>query len=350
MRQSISLRVSLLFVSSVALALWWMPGNGYAQGRSGEEVVKEVCAACHGTGANGAPRIGDVEAWRHRTSQGLTALTRHALEGIRKMPAHGGQPDLSDLEIARAITYMVNASGGHWVAPTTASDLMSERTGKQVVEAVCVECHKEGKGGAPRIGDKATWTLRLQQGLSYAVHSAIRGHGGMPPRGGTADLTDNEIRNAILYMFNPAGSAAAGTSAGAARQVTVAAGSDHASVGGMDIYLGVISAKKLRSYPAGSAERNMHGGVPEGDDWYHVNVSLLDHRDQTPVTGADVDAQVEDVGVSSRSKKLDPMTIGQGSYGNYFRLRPRTSYRVTVSVRTPESSGPVEARFSYEHP
>ncbi len=146
MRQSVSLRVSVFILGCIAIAGWCVPGASYAQDRSGKEVVKEVCAACHETGANGAPKIGDVEAWSKRASQGLTTLTRHALEGIRQMPAHGGQPDLSDLEIARAITYMVNESGGNWVAPASASDLMSERTGKQVVQTVCVECHKDGKG------------------------------------------------------------------------------------------------------------------------------------------------------------------------------------------------------------
>ena len=68
-------------------------------GRSGKEVVQAVCASCHATGANGAPKIGDTKAWSQRASQGLTSLTRHALEGIRKMPGHGGSPGLSDLEI-----------------------------------------------------------------------------------------------------------------------------------------------------------------------------------------------------------------------------------------------------------
>ncbi len=29
----------------------------------------------------------------------------------------------------------------------------------------------------------------------------IKGHGGMPVRGGMADLTDSELRSAIIYMF-----------------------------------------------------------------------------------------------------------------------------------------------------
>src|SRR5487761_2048687 len=85
--------------------------------RSDKEVVEAVCAACHATGANGAPKIGDEKAWRLRASQGLTSLTRYALQGIRKMPPHGGNPSLTDFEIELAITYMVNHSGGHWAVP-----------------------------------------------------------------------------------------------------------------------------------------------------------------------------------------------------------------------------------------
>jgi cytochrome c5 len=56
-------------------------------------------------------------------------------------------------------------------------------------------------GGAPRIGDKADWVRRAAPGFDSLVRSAIAGHGGMPPRGGEADLTDDELRQAITYMF-----------------------------------------------------------------------------------------------------------------------------------------------------
>ena len=79
--------------------------------RQGKEVVDAVCAACHASGKDKAPRIGDAKAWAERASQGLTALTAHALTGIRDMPAHGGNSGVSDIEIERAITYMVNRSG-----------------------------------------------------------------------------------------------------------------------------------------------------------------------------------------------------------------------------------------------
>jgi cytochrome c5 len=169
---------------------------------SGKQVVEQACGQCHVTGEQGAPKIGDRKAWAPRASQGLTSLTRHALEGIRNMPAHGGAPSLSDLEIGRAIAYMVNQSGGTWVEPASARDLATARGGEQLVAAKCTQCHQEGKDGAPRIGDRAAWTERMKRGLDPLVASAIKGHGGMPARGGMADASDPEIRSAVVHMFN----------------------------------------------------------------------------------------------------------------------------------------------------
>jgi cytochrome c5 len=170
--------------------------------RSGKEVVNAVCIKCHGTGEHGAPRIGDNKAWQARTPRGLSSLNQTAIEGLRSMPPHGGRLDLSDLELKRAITHMVNRSGGHWVEPADTQYPVA-RTGRQVVEARCRQCHEAGKGGAPRIGDRAAWIPRLSHGFEPLVRSAIHGHGGMPARGGLPDLTDDEMRGAIVYMFNP---------------------------------------------------------------------------------------------------------------------------------------------------
>jgi len=78
-----------------------------------------------------------------------------------------------------------------------------ERSGRQVADTQCSKCHLEGKSGAPKIGDRDAWTQRLKKGLDATVAEAIKGHGGMPARGDKADLTDSEVRAAILYMFNP---------------------------------------------------------------------------------------------------------------------------------------------------
>ena len=173
-----------------------MPGE-----RSGKEVVETFCIECHGSGAHGAPRIGDAKAWAPRAKRGLTGLTDSAIAGVRKMPPHGGTLQINDLEIKRAITYMVNQSGGHWTDPTDRAAKPVARSGSAIVEAQCVKCHATGEGGAPRIGDRQAWIGRARGGLDSLVASAIHGHGGMPARGGMADLTDAEMRAAVVHMF-----------------------------------------------------------------------------------------------------------------------------------------------------
>jgi cytochrome c5 len=194
-----------LAILAVALAGWIAPGGASAQQtveRSGKQVVEEVCAACHATGAKGAPKIGNKKAWAKLASRGLAGLTQSALQGIRQMPPHGGNPQLTDVEIQRAITYMVNQSGGHWTEPISTTSPVAARSGEEIVKAQCSKCHQAGVGGAPKIGDRAAWIPRLKPGLDVVVRSAINGHGGMPARGGMASLTDAELRSAIVYMFN----------------------------------------------------------------------------------------------------------------------------------------------------
>lgn len=335
------LAAALLVLAAAPLA-----SQAYAQGRErgGKEVVDTVCAACHATGANGAPKIGDKQAWSKRASQGLSSLTQHALSGIRKMPAHGGNPTLTDLEIGRAVAYMVNQSGGKWIEPANTKDLAAERSGEQVVKTQCVKCHKDGVGGAPKVGDRNAWVPRMKLGLDNLVRSAIRGHGGMPSRGGQANLTDAELRSAIIYMFNPA-AAAAGRAAEKAPRA--AADPNHRTAGGIDFYLGIVPAESLRSFPIDSVERTMHGGIPSGRGFYHVNVTLVGAKSQAPINDAHVEVRFEQPGLTSKSVVLEPMGVGAASYGNYVNLRERVSYLITVRVQTPGSNRSVEAKFEH---
>jgi cytochrome c5 len=85
--------------------------------RNGEQVYNEVCAACHGSGALGAPKYQDKGAWAKRIAQGWDTLLKNAIGGVRSMPPRGGSPGLSDKEVAAAVAYMANASGGKFTAP-----------------------------------------------------------------------------------------------------------------------------------------------------------------------------------------------------------------------------------------
>lgn len=85
--------------------------------RSGQEVYDAVCISCHGSGALGAPKLNSAADWSKRISQGYDTLIKHAIEGIRAMPPRGGDPELSDVEVARAVAYMANSAGAKFTPP-----------------------------------------------------------------------------------------------------------------------------------------------------------------------------------------------------------------------------------------
>lgn len=184
----------------LALALALAPGLGSAAERGGKEVVDAVCIQCHGPGKDGAPRIGNAYEWASHAKQGMDKLTQNAISGIRKMPAHGGQANLTDLEMTRAVVYMV--SNGNAKDPDHPYTSLKRWEGEQIVAEVCGNCHAEGQNGAPRIGDAQAWIPRLKPGLDRVVASAVRGHKGMPARGGMANLSDVEIKAAVSYMVS----------------------------------------------------------------------------------------------------------------------------------------------------
>jgi cytochrome c5 len=170
---------------------------------SGEQVYNQVCKTCHEGGLAGAPKVGDKAAWGKVIAQGLTPTVDHAVKGIRAMPPKGGNPDFENIEIERAVVFMAGKAGANWKEPpASATAKGAERTGEEVVQAACGKCHLTGEGGAPKVGDRAAWTPRVAKGLATVTQAALKGHGGMPARGGMAELSDTEIKRAIEYMFN----------------------------------------------------------------------------------------------------------------------------------------------------
>ncbi len=203
--------------------------------QSGEMVFKAVCSACHATGAAGAPKAGDAGAWSARLAQGEATLFDHALKGIRAMPAKGGNPDLDDVEVERAVVYMANQSGGKLkepevkaaapaaapaasaaapaAAPAAAAPAEQPKAaaagdaGKKLYEATCQACHGTGVAGAPKFGDKAAWAPRIKQGSATLHDHALKGFQGksgmMPPKGGST-APDDDVKAAVDYMVSAA--------------------------------------------------------------------------------------------------------------------------------------------------
>ena len=75
---------------------------------SGASAYYIACAACHETGANGAPLSGDPNAWANRSPMWIAVLAEHANKGYMEMPAKGGNCELPDHVVTRAMEYMLS--------------------------------------------------------------------------------------------------------------------------------------------------------------------------------------------------------------------------------------------------
>ena len=204
--------------------------------KSGEEVYKAQCTACHAAGVAGAPKFGDATAWAPRIKTGFEALWNSALKGKGAMGAQGGG-DYDDREIAQAVVYMTAAAGGKLVAPaapaapvaagaaapTPAPAAMTAAVpapvaapvaavkvaaaasgnGEALYKQVCTACHAQAVAGSPKFGDKAAWAPRIKTGIDALTASVIKGKGAMPPKGGSA-ASEADIRATVEYMVNAA--------------------------------------------------------------------------------------------------------------------------------------------------
>lgn len=217
---------------------------------------------------------------------------------------------------------------------------MKERSGKQVVDEQCSKCHLKGEGGAPKIGDRAAWTPRLKQGMDALVMSGIRGHGGMPARGNRADLTDNEVRSAIIYMFNPASAAPK-----AKAKAAPAKGPDplHKSIEGMEVFLGVVPAETMRARLASDSAAKAR--IPSGKGYFHVSVVLQESGSKAEIKDAEIEARVANL-VNGETRKLEPATTNKRlSYGSYFQMPGNDPYTVTLKIQKKGAAVPIEAKF-----
>ena len=114
MRQTVFFSSNNLRFLAILGAAAFAPSIAAGEQRSGAEIYEAVCAECHTTGKHKAPVIGDRKAWKPLIAEGQRDLVRTAIRGVRKMPARGGDPSLSDAEVERAVVHMANAAGGRF--------------------------------------------------------------------------------------------------------------------------------------------------------------------------------------------------------------------------------------------
>lgn len=75
-----------------------------------DQIYQNKCLACHGTGAAGAPKMGDAAAWAPRIAQGMDTLLTHATNGLNAMPPKGLCMECSADDLKAVIEYMVQNS------------------------------------------------------------------------------------------------------------------------------------------------------------------------------------------------------------------------------------------------
>jgi len=96
---------------------------------TGEQVFQSVCKTCHEPGIAGAPKVGDKAQWAVSIKKGYETLVQHAINGIQEsgkfMPPKGGNPDLADVEVQRAVVYMANQSGANFKEPAAPAATVS---------------------------------------------------------------------------------------------------------------------------------------------------------------------------------------------------------------------------------
>ncbi|QKH35392.1 cytochrome c5 family protein [Achromobacter pestifer] len=217
--------------------------------KTGEQVFAAVCTACHTAGVAGAPKVGDNAAWAPFITAGYDAMMNVALHGKGGMPAKGGNPTLSDYEVARAVVYMANKSGASLPepaapaaegdkkeaaaapaaapaatpvvaaapaaaaapAPAPAAPAAAPQAaaavnpaGEKLYKSVCFACHATGVANAPKFGDKAAWDPFIKTGMDAMVKVAMQGKPPMPPKGGAANASEDDIRAAVQYMVDAA--------------------------------------------------------------------------------------------------------------------------------------------------
>ena len=90
--------------------------------KTGEQVFAAVCTACHTAGVAGAPKIGDNAAWAPFIKAGYESPAERRAAWQGGMPAKGGNPTLSDYEVARAVVYMANKSGASLPEPAAPAE------------------------------------------------------------------------------------------------------------------------------------------------------------------------------------------------------------------------------------
>ena len=117
---------------------------------TGEQVYTQVCKTCHETGLAGAPKIGDKAGWAKIIAQGDKTTFAHAISGLKAMPPKGGNSELTDDEVKRAVVFMVNQAGANWTAPAVTTVAAAPAAASPAPATSAPACCDSRRGTRPR--------------------------------------------------------------------------------------------------------------------------------------------------------------------------------------------------------
>lgn len=140
-----------------------------------------------------------TEAPPATTEPPVTEMLEKKVEEVKTMAEEQAAAVKQTMEAGAASAATAAATAGNAPASTAPVD------GGQIYNTYCAICHKLGMNAAPKYGNKALWAKRIAQGRETMYSNAINGLRGMPPRGGFAQLTDEEIKASVDYMVRAAG-------------------------------------------------------------------------------------------------------------------------------------------------
>lgn len=115
----------------------------------------------------------------------------------------------------------VRINDGSAPAPTAPKAAGGGKSASDIYKKTCMACHATGVANAPKIGDQAAWDARMAKGMDTLVGSVNKGMGAMPPKGGDASLTDDDIKATIKFMAEGAKESAAAAPAASAQTAAV---------------------------------------------------------------------------------------------------------------------------------
>ena len=218
------------------------------------------------------------------------------------------------------------------------------RSGEEIVQQRCAKCHQTGEGGAPRIGDQTAWIPRLKQGIDVVVRSAIKGHGGMPARGGQADLSDAELRSAIVYMMNPAGAPAktvASASAGT--------GQDYRVIDGTAVYFGATPADVDPAQSQGVSREDLRRTADRSRPVFRDDRAVRRQYGTTHPRCRGEGARFDNVECRTREVAATLRRRGRAYVRELFRDGRGRTLRGQRLIMRPGMPDAIQVRFGYAH-